>query len=173
MAQPSASNAAWTGGTKSAASKALLEMTLVFDMSLSQEKVRAAGADIISALKNADEIFRNVRCNVVWWHSDEKILHEVAAAPMIQMGRSFEGWEQNLQKKRLGILMDDLKKFQARARLLIVVTNETEVFEDAKLLHDSLNPFLYHRLILVTPSGLMTGRQLLAKCSGMLCSKND
>lgn len=143
------------------AGKAPLEMTLVFDQALSTEQVRTAGADIISTLKSADEIFRNVRCNVVWWHSDEKIAHEVTAAPMIQMGRCFENWQQSCAEKHLDVLMADLKKFQARSRLFIVVTNQIPAIGDGKLLHDSLNPFLYHRLILKKENGLVSGRELL------------
>ena len=147
--------------SKPGAGKAPLEMTLVFDRALSAEEVKTAGADVIFALKSADEIFRNVRCNVVWWHSDEKIIHEVTAAPMIQMGRCFENWQPDPTQKRLELLMADLKKFQARSRLIIIVTKQIPAIGDGKLLHDSLNPFLYHRVILKKENGLVSGRELL------------
>lgn len=149
--------------SKAGMPKTSLEMTLIFDCALPEEIVRAAGADIISALKSADEIFRNVRCNIVWWKSDGKIIHEVTAAPMIQMGRCFQGWEPIAETKHPENLIADLKKFQARSRLLIVVAGDQIKIEDGKLLHDSLNPFLYHRLIWKKESGLMTGRELLQK----------
>ncbi len=138
-----------------------LEMTLVFDGALTEEEVRAAGADVISALKGADEIFRNVRCNAVWWRSDEEIIHEVVAAPMIQMGRCFDGWRERQEKKRLELLFADLKKFEARSRLLIVAAGRGYVTEDKELQRASLNPFLYRRLLFLEKDGIKEGRSFL------------
>lgn len=138
-----------------------LEMTLVFDSVLTEGEARAAGADIISALKGADEIFRNVRCNVVWWRSDDEIIHEVAAAPMIQMGRCFDGWKERQGEKRVELLFADLKKFEARSRLLVVAAGQGYVTGDQELQRAALNPFLYRRLLFLEKDGIKEGRSFL------------
>lgn len=149
-------------------------MSLIFDGALSKEDVKAAGADIISTLKSTDEIFRNVRCNVVFWLSDEKITHEPTAAAVVQMGRCFENWEQvtgqtadskvgqadKAAPKRMEILTADLKKFEARSRLLILVTDGNYVTEDKDALQQNLNPFLKYRLLIVTPEKIWQGKYL-------------
>ncbi len=124
-----------------------LEMTIVFDGMLEREEAKTTGADVIATLKSAHEIFRNVRCNVVWWRSDREIVHEVAPAPVIQMGRCFADWTRREEKKRPEILFADLKKFEARSRLVIVAAKPGYAVEEEKLLRESLNPFLYRRLL--------------------------
>lgn len=124
-----------------------LEMTFVFDGMLGKEEAEATGADVIATLKNAHEIFRNVRCNVVWWRSDQEIVHEVVATSVIQMGRCFADWARREERKRPEILFADLKKFEARSRLVIVAARPGYGVEEEDLLRESLNPFLYRRLL--------------------------
>ena len=138
-----------------------LEMALVFDGALTEDKARTIGADVISVLKSADEIFRNVRCNVVWWRSDDEIIHEVTAASVIQMGRCFDGWVQRREEKRAEILFAGLKKLEARSRLLIVAAEPGYVTKDDELLKASLNPFLYRRLLFLEQNGIKEGRSFL------------
>ena len=126
-----------------------------------KEEAAEKGKEIITALKQTDEIFRNVRLNAVRWISDETITRGVTAAPILQMGRYFEDYEQHSADKRLEVLMDYLKKFDARSRLLILVTEGKYRVEDAEALKKSLNPFLYRKILLMEPGGIKTGRQLL------------
>lgn len=44
-----------------------LEMTIVIDTSLSREEFQDAVAAVVKALKRSNEIFRNVRLNLVFW----------------------------------------------------------------------------------------------------------
>lgn len=149
------------GGPKSGTGSPVLEMTLIFDCDLEKEEAAEKGKEIITALKQTDEIFRNVRLNAVRWISDETITRGVTAAPILQMGRYFEDYEQHSADKRLEVLMDYLKKFDARSRLLILVTEGKYRVEDAEALKKSLNPFLYRKILLMEPGGIKTGRQLL------------
>ncbi len=148
-------------GAVTPGSGTFLEMTFVFDGSLSIEAARTIGTEVMTVLKGTDEIFRNVRCNVVRWLSDERIIHEVTAAMMIQTGRCFAGWTQQPETKRLEVLLADLKKFEARSRLLIVAAAPGYVVRDDKLKKESLNPFLYRRLLLLQKGGMQEGHRLL------------
>ena len=149
------------GGPRPGAGKSVLEMTMIFDMRLSREDAASSGKEIITALKQTDEIFRNVRLNVVRWNSDELIMRSVTAAPILQMGRYFEDYEPVCEAKRLEVLMEYLKKFDARSRLLILVTDGTYQTGDSDSLRRNLNPFLYRKLLVVEPGGIKTGRQFL------------
>ena len=149
------------GGPRSANTGPVLEMTMIFDCGLSKEQAATAGKEIVTALKQTDEIFRNVRLNAVRWISDEQICREVTAAPILQMGRYFENYEQQVCTKRLEVLMEYLKKFDARSRLLILITDGQYQVEDAETLRSSMNPFLYRKILSLGAGGIKTGRQLM------------
>ena len=51
--------------------------------------------------------------------------------------------------------------FQARSRLLLLITDGDLIIEDQALLRANLNPFLYRKLILITPEGIKQGSSLL------------
>lgn len=145
------------------AGRNILEMTIVFDCSMTREDAKAYGADIIGALKSADEIFRNTRLNVVRWISDGEIRRDMTAAPMLQMGGYFADFEQKEQRKTLECLLENLKKFDARSRLVILVTDGGFGVSDPKKLQENLNPFLHRRLVIVEPDRIWEGIELLAK----------
>ena len=149
------------GGPKSGTGSPVLEMTLIFDCSLSKEEASLAGKEIITVLKQTHEIFRNVRLNAVRWISDEQCRREVTAAPILQMGRYFADYEQDIQCKRLEELTAYLKKYDARSRLLILVTDGEYIIEDKELLNKQLNPFLYRKLLLLEKGKVKTGHQLM------------
>ena len=149
------------GGPKKKEASPVLEMTMIFDCNLSAEEARAHGKEVVTVLKQTDEIFRNVRLNAVRWSADDQISRGVTAAPILQMGRYFEDYEQNITPKRLEILMDYLKKFDARSRLLFLITDGQYTVEDTDMLNRSLNPFLYRKILVMAPEGIRTGRQLL------------
>lgn len=149
------------GGPRSDGGKQVLEMTLIFDCSLSKEEAAAVGKEIVTTLKQTDELFRNVRLNAVRWSTDKEISRSVTAAPILQMGRYFEDYEKRSAEKHLDVLMDYLKKFDARSRLLILVTDGHCLIESKERLNKSLNPFLYRKILVLEPGGMKTGRQLL------------
>jgi len=141
--------------------KPTLEMTLIFDCNLSKQEATEQGKEIITVLKQTDEIFRNVRLNVVRWMADDQMLREVTAAPILQMGRYFEDYEPQTALKRLEILTEYLKKFDARSRLLILVTDGNYKIENTEVLHQSLNPFLYRKILILEEGTVKIGRQLM------------
>ncbi len=55
----------------------ILEMTLVVDCGLPREYVRRMAADIASVLRSHSEVFRNVRLNLLYWISEEKLENKV------------------------------------------------------------------------------------------------
>lgn len=148
-------------GNSAAGRHNILEMAMVFDCTLSREQAQAYAAEIIGTLKNTDEIFRNTRLNAIRWISNEKIRHDVTAAPMLQMGGYFADYEQNPMQKRLEILMENLKKFEARSRLVVLISDGSWEIDDSKRLQENLNPFLYRRLVLVEPGAIRDGAGLL------------
>ncbi len=155
-----------------------LEMAVVMDAALSHEDAAAAGRQIAQVLKSMGDTFRNVRLNLVIWSAD-RITHELSALPHLIMGSAFrdyvsdkmqsaddflcpEGAEQE-NRKLLEDLCANLKLFQARSRLVILVTREAQTHQtaDAVRLRENLNPFLYRRLIILTENEVKPGISLL------------
>lgn len=135
-----------------------LEMTLIFDCAMDTDTARSKGSELSAVLKTADEIFRNVRVNAVQWKSDEDISQEVTALPMLLMGRYFDSYEQKKSEKRLEVLMDYLKKFHARSRLLILLTEgEYQIADEAQLLAN-IKPFLYRKLLILNKDEILEFR---------------
>ncbi len=126
-----------------------LEMAMVFDCNLPKEPICQMGKDIAALLKSHSEIFRNVRVNGIRWETDEGLVKEVTSLPHLQMGRYFEVYECTVHRKRLELLTEQLKKFYARSKIIILFTDENYCIEDAVLYKESMHPFLYRKLILV------------------------
>ena len=61
-----------------------LEMSIVIDTSLRQEDVQETAAEIVKALKRSNEIFRNVRLNLVLWGTE--IISTVVPMAMLMTG---------------------------------------------------------------------------------------
>ena len=79
----------------------------------------------------------------------------------MQTGSAFQDYEPFASRKRLELLCGQLKMFQARSRLLLLITEGDLIIEDQALLRENLNPFLYRKLILITPEGIKQGSSLL------------
>lgn len=125
-----------------------LEMAFVFDMSLPRDVAAAAAKGVCDSLKAHSKTFWNVRLNAIRWQSDDNIIKEISAMPLMQMGRYFEDYECSPCKKRIELLTIQLKKFYARSKVIIFFTDGNYRVEDQKFLSESLQPFLYRRLIL-------------------------
>lgn len=139
-----------------------LEMAVVFDSALEKEDASAAGKQIAAVLKSMGDTFRNVRLNLVLWNQ-AKIRHEISAVPHLITGNAFREFEHSDATKILEELCGNLKLFQARSRLVILVTKESWEVNDAARLKENLNPFLYRRMILITESEVKPGISLLQK----------
>ena len=49
----------------------ILEMAIVIDHCLTKEQVKETVKEIVQTLKQTDQVFRNVRLNVIDWYSDD------------------------------------------------------------------------------------------------------
>lgn len=125
----------------------ILEMAFVFDHFLEEDYVKELSADAASALKQTDEIFRNVRLNVVDWYTDDNISSMVSSLAHVQMGKPFEDWKQVNSNKNIEILCEYLKKFQARSKVIVLFTDGINVNDDERL-KNALKPFLSKKLII-------------------------
>lgn len=139
-----------------------LEMAVVFDTSLEKEDAVATGKQIAAVLKSMGDTFRNVRVNLVIW-SKQKISHEISSLPNLVMGNALQKFETSVECKNLEELCGNLKLFQARSRMVILVLKENFTVESAVGLRENLNPFLYRRLILITEGEIKAGISLLQK----------
>lgn len=141
--------------------KQQLEMAFVLDCSDGIEYIKTTTQDAVAALKAHDKIFQNVRSNVVFWNK-ESIKTETMPMSFIQMGKPFVDWgKTNVDKSsKLDELCAYLKLYHARSKCIILFTEGNYELGDKENLKQSLNPFLKHKLLLVTPDRMMTGTSI-------------
>lgn len=145
-----------------------LEMTMVFDYDIDETKLKEQAAQIISTLKSHSPVFRNVRFNGVKWESDTEITSQVVPMMFVQMGKFFEETkkvkktENNIEsnQKNLEVLLQKLKLFHARSKLIIILTNGQYQITDKEASKAALNPFLKGKLLLLEGDTMKTGMQL-------------
>lgn len=131
----------YSGGT--------LEMAMVFDCNLPKEFSRQMGKDIATLLKSHSEVFRNVRLNGIRWEEDEVFIKELTSLPLLQMGRYFDTYECVERRKKLELLMEQLKKFYARSKVILLFTDGNYVIENDEIYKANMHPFLYRKLIVI------------------------
>ncbi len=119
-----------------------LEMTVVIDCNLPREYVKQTAFDIAAALRSHSEVFRNVRLNLLYWKSNEQMENQVVPLSFLQMGSSFEKYEELTEKKTLDALAGNLKLFHARSKLILALTGENVTVGDREELRRNMNPFL-------------------------------
>lgn len=152
----------------------ILEMAVVFDMALPTEQLQTIGADLAKQLKSHSEVFRNVRLNAICWSNDERPGSELFALPVMMMGRfPTDEAELKLQSdekpetekpeaaeaqgiiskqgrsKKLANLLDYLKRFQARSKLIFLITNGDFIIEETAV-KEAMKPFLEKKLIVLS-----------------------
>ena len=140
----------------------ILEMAVVADYHLPYEELKESCSEIAGALKRTDEVFRNVRLNLIKWVSDDIIIKEVSALPKLQMGSCFEDYEVLTGKtdesagsdKSLDELLRQLKLFYARSKIIIVITDGSYQRVDEKKIQEYLHPFLGRKMIILENGNL-------------------
>lgn len=125
----------------------ILEMAVVVDCGLERETAKENIRSILKALKSHSDTFRNVRLNVVWWKSDEEIVTEVIPMTVMQMGTPFEEYEQRREEKHLDPLLENLKLFQARSKVILLLSDGKFQVEKEEVCLDSLKPFLGRKML--------------------------
>ena len=127
----------------------ILEMALVVDCNLEVQVAKENVQAMMKALKSHSETFRNVRLNLIWWKSDEEIVTEVTPMPILQMGTPFEGYEKMAAQKRVDLLFANLKMFQARSKLILLLSDGEFGVESEDACMESLKPFLGRKMLLM------------------------
>lgn len=127
----------------------VLEMAMIVDCSLEKEAAKECVKTLVRTLKSHSETFKNVRLNVVWWKSDEEILTELIPMPVLQMGTPFDTYEQREEAKTLDALLANLKLFQARSKLILLVSDGAFQIENEENCLENLKPFLGRKMLLL------------------------
>lgn len=127
----------------------MLEMAVVLDGNLSKKQAVECMQMLIGTLKRHSEVFRNVRLNMVYWISDEKIETQLSPMAMVQLESYYEAYEQKAEEKTFECLIEYLKKYQARAKLVILVTDGKYIIENAEGLTEKMQPFLEKKMMQV------------------------
>ena len=160
-----------------------LELAFAADLSGCIDEVNQSIQDAAASLKSHDKIFQKGRSNLIYWGNGKII---ISATPMsfIQMGKAFEGIvgdtvENSVENRDKNVdkppyfedLCGFLKLYGARCRCVLLFLNETyEEFEkqyfrvkDTEKAKENLNPFLKHRLLVITKDKMVTGSEILMK----------
>lgn len=130
-----------------------LEMAVVIDGALSREQVEAYVPELLGSLKRHSEVFRNVRLNVVEWKSDEQIMTQVRPMSVVMLHSFYEEYEQVQNPKHFEKLVTYLKLYQARSKLIILVTDGKYQVEHEDELELTMRPFLDKKLMQVVITG--------------------
>ena len=125
----------------------VLEMAVVLDHNVSREAVQELVPQLFRILKMHSEVFRNVRLNMVQWESDERISGQVAPMSMAGMTSYYEFYECRPERKDFLKLVQYLKLFQARAKLIILVTDGANEEGSKESLKVAMQPFLDKKLM--------------------------
>lgn len=154
----------------------ILEMAIVVDREIDRESARELCADVITSCKKQSEVFRNVRLNMVLWGKEETCTQTVASA-YVQTGIFFDTYEQEMlsdlkhQKKSTVEIMEYLKKFHARSKLILIIASDKEQLyqipdADKERMRQALSPFLKQKLVLLYPEEMESGTALFLRiCS--------
>lgn len=127
----------------------VLEMAVVLDRNLSREQLTEYLPSLLGALKRHSEVFRNVRLNVVDWCSDEEIANQVCPMSMVLLKSYYESYSQKKEEKTFEVLVEYLKKYQARAKLIILLTDGKYIVRQEELLEAGMRPFLDKKMMQV------------------------
>jgi len=125
----------------------ILEMAMVIDCNLGKESAMESAKVILKTLKSHSETFRNVRFNVIWWKSDEEIITEVIPMPVMQLGTPFEKYKQKNVLKKIDCLLEKLKLFQARSKVILVLSDGKFSLRDEERCMENLKPFLGRKML--------------------------
>lgn len=138
-----------------------LEMTIVIDTSLELGDFTDAVAAVARALKRGNEIFRNVRLNLVFWGQET----ETKTVPMatLMTGGAFVGYQCCPCKKYYEELFAYLKKFHARSKVILVFADEQNEVLDKQAAKEALSPFLKSKLLMISEQ-IVGGTEFLLRC---------
>lgn len=151
-----------------------LEIAIAAELSSSREYLSETSAELASALKKHSEIFRNVRCNIVYWGSGGKLWTEAVPLSFVQSGRSLNrentGFESAgstetaaSEPPELSELAAYLKLYHARSKCIYVVSEGHYGIGDREKFAENMQPFLKSKLLVLLPGSIVSGAELLAE----------
>lgn len=127
----------------------ILEMAVVLDYNLPREQVQELLPQLLRTLKMHSEVFRNVRLNVVEWKADEEIISQVSPMSMAGLPSYYANYEQRIAKKDFLKLISYLKLFQARAKVILLLTDGSFEAGTPESVKAAMQPFLDKKLMQV------------------------
>lgn len=127
----------------------VLEMTVVMDTAIPKEEMTEILPELLKSLKKHSQVFQNVRFNAVTWQGDEQIKNKVCPMMQATLSSFYEEYEQVEQEKRIEPLIDYLKFYHARSKLVIVLTKGDYIIQDEAALESRLQPFLGKKMMYV------------------------
>lgn len=130
----------------------MFEMTLVLDKNLSKEVVVEIVPHLLKILKRHSEVFSNVRLNMVNWIDDCHIENQIIPMAMAMLSSRYDEYDKKATVKSYQGLMQNLKLFHARSKLIIVVTDGRYDVGDEEELRKIMQPFLYRKVMNVVVS---------------------
>ena len=125
----------------------ILEMALVVDCRLSETEVKETSAELAKLLKQQSPVFRNVRLNLVEWRPDEKLKSRVTPMSLLMLGSFAEDYRRSTGDLSADDLFSYLKLFQARSKLILVLSAGDVKIRREALCRDACRPFLGRKLI--------------------------
>lgn len=128
----------------------ILEMALVLDGRFSEEETRETAAEIARTLKQQSEVFRNVRLNLVEWKPGKKVTAVVTPMSLLMLGSFAEGYEPVQGVLYADDLLEYLKLFQARSKLILVASSGEVLLRDRDICSRALKPFLGRKMIWIS-----------------------
>lgn len=138
----------------------ILEMAIVIDRNLQKEEAAQRAKDLVQILKSQNEIFRNVRLNTILWGEEPEFIKQVTALPLLQTGSFFESYSSCGTEKQWDNLLSLLKKFYARSKLILVLSDEDFTTQNKTEAQTHMQPFLHKKLILLSQTHVKTGTQM-------------
>lgn len=127
----------------------ILEMAVVLDASLDLDVQKEITRELAEILKTTDEVFKNVRLNVIYAVNNRQMDNTVTSLSVLQLGKYFDDKQSVNEEKTMDAVLKHLKKFQARSKLVIVITQNDLPVRDPKRVKDALNPFLKSKIIFI------------------------
>jgi len=125
----------------------ILEMAVILDHNVEREVVQELLPLLFRTLKMHSEVFRNVRLNIVQWESDEKIENQVTPMSMAGLPSYYDKYIKYESRKDVHKLVQYLKVFQARAKLMILITDGENEAGGVESLKTAMQPFLDKKLM--------------------------
>ena len=125
----------------------MFEMTVVLDRNLSKETVTEIVPHLLKVLKRHSEVFLNVRLNMVRWEADNSIENKIVPMSMAMISSHYGEYEQVITNKSYPVLMQNLKLFHARSKLIILVTDGNYATGDEEELKKLMQPFLCRKIM--------------------------